>query len=138
MSKEDMNKQNDDLVVINKIASDWRAGWDNGDTDALLSLYAENPVLMPQGQPAIFEKEIIRSMYNSVFKDYTIKGEGEVVKVETSGNLGYFWNTYTLTATPKAGGEPTTSKGKSLFIVKRQDDNVWKIICLMDNSDEEP
>jgi ketosteroid isomerase-like protein len=56
--------------------------------------------------------------------------------VESSGNLGYFWSSYSLTATPKVGGDPVNSKGKSLFIVKRQDDNTWKIALLMDNSDE--
>jgi hypothetical protein len=39
-----------------------------------------------------------------------------------------------LTATPKSGGKPSRSQGKSLFIVKRER-GVWKIARLMDNSD---
>jgi hypothetical protein len=40
-----------------------------------------------------------------------------------------------ITATPKAGGDQIKGEGKSVFIVKRQDDNSWKIARLIDNSD---
>jgi len=132
-----MNSHSEDLAAIKKIASDWDTGWDSGDVEALLSLYADNPVLLPQGQPAITGKDAIRLMYQSVFKDFIINGKSEVVALEASGNLGYFWSSYSLAATPKTGGDQTTSKGKSLFILKRQEDNSWKIALLMDNSDEE-
>ena len=134
---ERVNRHIEDLEAIKKIAMDWNAGWECGDVEALLALYEENPILMPQGQPAIIGKDAIRLLYQSVFKDFIIKGKGKVVEVEVSGNLGYFWSSYSLTATPKASGDPLTSKGKSLFIVKRQDDNSWKIARLFDNSDEE-
>lgn len=132
-----VNKHIEDLAAIKKIASDWNAGWDSGNVEALLALYEDNPILMPQGQPAIIGKDAIRLLYRSVFKDFIIKGKGKVVEVEVSGNLGYFWSSYSLTATPKASGDTITSKGKSLFIVKRQDDNSWKIARLIDNSDGE-
>lgn len=54
-----------------------------------------------------------------------------------SGDLGYFWNSYMLTATPKAGGERIKAEGKSVFIVRRQKDNSWRIARLIDNSDQE-
>jgi len=131
-----MNSHIEDLAAIKKIASDWNAGWDSGNAETLLALYADNPIILPQGQPAITGKEAIRLLYQSVLKDFIIKGKGDVVEVESSGNLGYFWSSYSLTATPKVSGDPVNSKGKSLFIVKRQDDNSWKIALLMDNSDE--
>ena len=132
-----MNNQIDDLTAIKKLAMDWDAGWDSGDAEALLAFYADSPILLPQGQPAIVGKDAIRSMYQSVFKDFIIRGKGKVVEVDVSGSLGYFWSSYSLTATPKASGNPVTARGKSLFIVKRQDDNSWKIARLIDNSDEE-
>lgn len=134
---EHMNRHIEDLAAIKKIALDWNTGWDCANVEALLALYEDNPILMPQGQPAIIGKDAIRLLYQSVLKDFIIKGKGEVVEVEVSGNLGYFWSSYSLTATPKAGGDPINSKGKSLFIVKRQDDSSWKIARLIDNSDGE-
>jgi uncharacterized protein (TIGR02246 family) len=132
-----MTTQSEDVAAIKKLAEDWRAGWERSDAEALLSLYTSDPVLLPQGQPAVAGQNAIRTLYQSFFRDYTVKGEGKVVEVEVSGDLGYFWNSYALTATPKAGGEKITAEGKSLFIVRRQSDNSWKIARLIDNSDQE-
>ncbi len=129
-----MNSRNEDVQSIKQLAADWRSGWLAGDVDALLSLYADDPVLMPQGQPAVSGKGAIRPLYEAVLKEVTIKSEGTLMEVEASGDWGYFWSTYTLTATPKAGGEVIESEGKSLFIVRRQPDGAWKISRLIDNS----
>lgn len=129
-----MTGQSKDIDAIKQLAEDWRSGWLAGDTDALLSLYADDPVLMPWGQPTVFGKDAIRPLYQSVFKEYSIESQTRLMDVEASGDLGYFWSTYTLTATPKAGGEAFEEEGKSLFIVKREH-GAWKIARLMDDSD---
>ncbi|MDD1684549.1 MAG: SgcJ/EcaC family oxidoreductase [Methanoregula sp.] len=92
-----------DRAAIRKLARDWNDGWNRGDTEALLALYTDDPVLMPQGMPAVTGKNAIRSLYQSLFRDFTIRGKGRIMEIEVSGNLGYFWNDYTLNATPKAG-----------------------------------
>lgn len=131
-----MNRRSDDLRAIRRLAAAWRAGWLAGEADALVSLYAEAPVLMPQGQPAVWGKAAIRKLYRAVFAEVVITSRGRLREVEVSGDWGYFWSTYTLTARPKAGGRPYRSRGKSVFIVKRQRTGAWKITRLMDNSDQ--
>jgi uncharacterized protein (TIGR02246 family) len=126
--------RNEEIQAIKQLAADWRAGWLAGDVDALLCLYADEPVLMPQGQPAVIGKDAIRPLYQAVLKEVTIQSEGTLMEVETSGDWGYFWSTYKLTATPKAGGAPIESEGRSLFIVKRDPGGAWKIARLIDNS----
>ena len=133
-----MSKQSTDIASIKQLAEDWRSGWIAGDTEFVLSLYAEEPVLMPQGQPAISGKENIRPLYEAVMKEVEFESQSKVMDVEVSGDLGYFWCDYTLTARPKAGGETIEVAGKYMCIVKRQDDGSWKITRLMDNSDETP
>ena len=133
-----MAKQSDDIEVIKQLAEDWRSGWLAGDAEALLSLYADDPVLMPSGQPAVFGKDAIRPLYQSVLKEYIFKSQTRLMDIEASGDLGYFWSTYKLTATPKAGGESFEEEGKSVFIVKRQHGGAWKISRLIDNSDRAP
>lgn len=132
-----MTDLNADIAAIRKLAKDWNAGWDKGDVEVLLSLYTDTPILLPQGQPPVAERDAIRSQYLALFKEFTVKGTGEVMEIEISGELGYFWIRYTITATPKTGGEQVSSKGKSVFIVKRQKDNSWKIDRLIDNSDSD-
>jgi uncharacterized protein (TIGR02246 family) len=133
-SEPTMYSRNEDLQAIEQLAADWRSGWLAGDVDALLSLYADDPVLMPQGQPVVRGKEAIRPLYQAVLSEVAIKSESTLMEVEVSGDWGYFWSTYTLTATSKAGGETISSEGKSLFIVKRQPGGAWKITRLIDNS----
>ncbi len=133
-----MTGQSGDIDEIKQLAADWRAGWLAGDAEALLALYADDSVLMPWGQPAVFGKDAIRPLYQSVFKEYAIKSENRLMDVETSGDLGYFWVTYALMATPKAGGVPFEEEGKAVFIVKRENGGAWKIARLIDNSDRAP
>lgn len=131
-----MNGLDGDMAAIRKLAADWSAGWNSSDTEALLSLYGDDPVLMPQGRPAVYGKDAICSLYRSIFQEFTVKGEGKLVEAAASGDLGYFWSSYTLTAKPISGGEEITEQGKSIFIVRRQRD-AWKIARLIDNSDRE-
>ncbi len=131
-----MRKQQDrDIRAIRELAEAWRSGWLAGDVGLLLSLFTEEPVLMPQDQPAIAGKGAIRPLYEAVMKDFDFQSEGAVKEVVVSGDMGYFWSAYTLTATPKAGGTPVKVSGKSLFIVRREPGGAWKIARLMDNSD---
>jgi uncharacterized protein (TIGR02246 family) len=126
------------IEAIKQLAADWRAGWLAGDADRLLSLYADDPVLMPQDQPPVVGRDAIRSLYQSLLKDYRFESEGKLMEVEASGDWGYFWSIYRLTATPKAGGDPIRSAGKSVFIVKRDLSGAWKIARLIDNRDGVP
>ena len=130
-----MTKQNEDVEAIKQLAADWRSGWLAGDADLLLSLYADEPVLMPQDQPVVVGKDAIRPLYEAVLKEFDFKSEATVKEVVVSGDMGYLWSAYTLTATPKAGGEPMYVAGKSIYIVKRGSGGAWKIARLMDNSD---
>jgi uncharacterized protein (TIGR02246 family) len=130
-----VTKVSDDIEAIIQLAEDWRSGWLVGDADSLLSLYADEPILMPQDQPAVVGKDAIRLLYEGVLKEFDFQGEATVKEVVVSGDIGYFWVAYTLSATPKSGGTPTKAKGKSVFIVQRAPTGSWRIARLMDNSD---
>ena len=132
------DKRAEDVTAIKRLTEDWHNGWLAGDAEALGDLYTDDPVLMPQNQPAVIGKEAIHSLYQSVFDEYTVDGGGELLEVEVAGDWAFYRSTYTLTATPKAGGEPLEDTGKALFIVRRQPDGAWKIARLMANSDQPP
>jgi uncharacterized protein (TIGR02246 family) len=131
-----MTTQADDIAAIKRLAEDWHAGWLVGDADVLLALYADDPALMPQNQPPVIGKDAIRPLYEAVFEEFEVVGAGEMLEVEACGEWGYLWSTYTLTVTPKAGGDPLEDSGNSIFIVRRQPDGSWKIARLIANSDQ--
>ena len=132
------DKHAEDVAAITRLTEEWRDAWHAGDADALAAMYTDDPVLMPQNQPAVIGRETIRALYQSVFDEYTVEGSGDLQEVEVAGDWAFYRSTYTLTATPKAGGEPLADTGKSLFIVRRQPDGTWKIARLSANSDLPP
>ena len=134
----DMNQENEEIEAIKQLVKDWDAAWCANDTDALLSLYADDPVLMPQNQPVVSGRDDIRLLYKSFFEAFTVTAESKFIEAEISDNLGYLWISYTLKATSKIGGEVIEDRGKSVFIVKRQQDNRWQITRLIDNGDCAP
>ena len=138
LEEETMTDHHDDMQAIERLAGAWRAGWDTGDVDALLALYAEDALLMPQNQPILAGKEAIRAAYQPVLEQYEIRGDGDVKEMVVSGDWGFFRVAYRLSATPKAGGETIHDTGKSLFIVRRVAGGEWKIARLMDSSDLGP
>lgn len=130
-----MMTKDEDIEAIKQLAEDWRSGWLAGNADTLLSLYADEPVLIPQDQPVVIGKDAIRPLYEAVLKEMDFQSEWTIEEVVVSGDLGYFRSAYTLTATPKTGGEPINVTGKSLYIVRREHGGAWKIARLMDNTD---
>jgi uncharacterized protein (TIGR02246 family) len=137
-SVNEIANQTEDIATIKKLTEDWRSGWHTGDVDSLLSLYADDPILLPEGQSAVVGKDAIGPLYRSVLNEVDVKGQGKTMKVEVSGDLGYIWRNYTLSVTPKNGGEATEHEGKSVFVVKRHQDGAWKVVCLIDNSSPPP
>lgn len=133
-----MNHENDEIDVIKQLAKDWDAAWCTNDADALLCLYADDPVLMPQNQPTVFGRDDIRLLYQSFFEAFSVTAESQFIEAEISGDLAYLWLSYTLKATSLIGGEVIEDRGKSVFIVKRQQDDSWKITRLIDNGDWAP
>lgn len=60
-----MTRQSEDVDAIKKLVKDCSTGWDNSNTEAPLSLYMDDPILMPQSLPAVIVKKTIRSLINT-------------------------------------------------------------------------
>ena len=134
----DMMQEDNGIKAIKQLVKDWDAGWRANDVDALLGLYADEPILMPQNQHVVFGRGDIRFFYQSLFEVFEVTGESKFIEAEITDDLSYLRISYTLKATSIVGGESIEDKGKSVFILKRQDDNAWKITRLIDNCDWEP
>jgi len=86
------------------------------DSDLYISLWDENGINMGPNAPAVVGIE----------------------EVQVAGDWGYARGTYSLSVTPKAGGETAFDNGKWLKIFKRQPDGSWKIFRNCFNSDVPP
>lgn len=91
-----------------------------GDAEALASLYADDAVLLPPDHEPVRGRAAIGEFW----RQGTDEGlEVSTLTVEVDGNLGYLVGRYNLPATDE---EPADS-GKYVMCLKRQRDGVWKL-----------
>lgn len=91
-----------------------------GDADALASLYADDAVLLPPDHEPVRGRAAIGEFW----RQGTDEGlEVTTLTVEVDGDLGYLVGRYHLPATDE---EPADS-GKYVMCLKRQRDGAWKL-----------
>ncbi len=129
-----------DIAAIKDMLKQYAKGCNTGDFNFWISLWSDDGVQMPSDTPARIGKEQIREYMKTVFDQFNLKCEIDIVEGKVYGDLGLTRCTYTLDLTPKAGGETihAMSDGKALTIYERQSDGSWKIIYDCFNSNLPP
>lgn len=97
-----------------------------GDAATLIALWTEDGIRMPPNGPPVAGKEALAAMYNAIFEAVTMDYAVVLEEVVVAGDWGFGRGTYTVTAVPKAGGEPTEDNGKFIDIYRRLPDGTWK------------
>ena len=130
-----------DITAIREILSQYGVSCNTGDFDLWISLWADNGVQMPPDSPARIGKEQIREGMKPAFDQMNLDiAIHSIEDAKVSGDFGLSHCTYTLTMTPKAGGETINAmpSGKALTLYERQSDGSWKIIYDCFNSNVPP
>ena len=130
-----------DITAIKEVLNQYAVTANAGDWDGWISLWADDGVQMPPGDPARIGKEQIRAGMKPEFDQLDI--DIVIRSIEDAriyGDLGFTRCIYTLKATPKAGGETidVMPEGKALTLYERQPDGSWKIVYDCFNSSTAP
>ncbi|HJR33637.1 MAG TPA: SgcJ/EcaC family oxidoreductase [Gemmatimonadales bacterium] len=126
-----------DEAALRAVDSAWFTAVNAGDLDGVTALYAEHAVVSVPGAPPARGSEAVRGVLGKDI-DNASKGGVKLVpgadaEVGVSGDLGWIWNTFTVT--DKAGA--TVDAGKYLTLAERKDGK-WRIIRDIWNSDHSP
>jgi uncharacterized protein (TIGR02246 family) len=118
-----------DIAAIEDVVNQYAVAVNTGDLELYLSLHTDDVVKMPPNAPPTFGIEELRASTKPLFDDFTCEMTINSEETQVDGDLGYNWCTYTLSITPKAGGETIIAEpdGKALGIYKRQADGSWKL-----------
>lgn len=116
-----------DITAIKKMFNQYTFGCETGDLDLWISLWTDNGIQMPPNEPAKIGKEQILARMKPLFDQFIIKIPITIKEVRVAGDWAFSRGTYTLSTTPKAGGETTKVSGKYLTIFEKQADGSWKI-----------
>ncbi len=107
----------------------------SGDPDGVAALYTNDAVEMGQNRPAIFGKSAIHALEERYLRANHAEVRTTVDTILVSGDLAVVRAGFTVSRTPKSGGDTTTLVAKSLRVCHRQADGSWKIGILMWSSD---
>jgi len=117
-----------DIAAIEECGNLYALALETGDLELWLSLHTDDIVKMGPDAPSVLGLEQLRAHMEPAFDNFTFEMTINTEEAQVSGDLGFARGTYTLSMTPKAGGETISAMpdGKFLTIWKRQPDGSWK------------
>ena len=114
----------------------WRKAITANDLNALIALYAEDAVMWLPDAPEAKGREAIRKSYADLLAANTVTGASLAdTHYQTSGNLSVGWGNFTLTLSPKAGGNPVTLSGR-FSVIAREEGGTW--VYVVDHASAHP
>lgn len=127
-----------DIAPINDLRSQFQAAFNAGDAGALSALYADDAVMQPDHHAAVVGRAAIAQYYQDLFGQMTFNLAITPGETERMGGMAHEHGTYTMTATPKSGGNAMSDQGNYLVIFEQGADGSWKAVHDIDNSDHPP
>lgn len=110
------------------LGAEWAGYWNAKNLDAIMKLYAPEPVFLPTSGERWEGKAAIRRNFAAGLAQYDPNLTMKSVTAGVSGNLGYDSGTYDETVAPVKGGKAIRAKGNYLFLFQRQPNGRWKIL----------
>ena len=104
---------------------EWAQATAAGDTNAMVSYFADDAVMISDGQPPIRGKEAIRSSLSEMAETPGLRITWEPTEAKVSGDMGYLIErTHVTVAGPQ--GAPVTQNFQGVTIWRKQSDGSWK------------
>lgn len=109
-----------------------------GNAEGVMSVLDADVMWMPPDAPAVKGFDAVTKSHQDMFAANTISLSFSVQDVETSGDWAYARGQYTVSVTPKAGGNPSAEAGKAISVMKRDANGVWRFYRFIWNRDFSP
>ena len=128
----------DDTYAINVAKTEYREGFNTGDAERVVAVFAPEFTDNSDGRPSRYGKEgpaTLRRYLEGLFAEYQTQLNIIIAAVVLAGDLAYDYGWHELTLTPRNGGEPRLVRKRYLEIWRRQQNGEWRIIRYIDNDD---
>ncbi len=124
--------------AIQAMAEEFVRAINEGDAETLVALFTDDAVRMPPNEPAVTGKEALEAQYRAEFAQFDIDLNWTLEEIVVVGEWAYYRAGYTVSVTPRAGGESAREIGKILDILERGSGGSWKIARHIWNLDSPP
>jgi ketosteroid isomerase-like protein len=128
----------DDLYAINVAKSEFREGFNLGDTSRVLAIADPDLVNFSDGQPSEFGEsglDSLRMRLANLFDRFKAKLMVIVIEIRLRGDVAYDYGWHDLALTPKDGGQPIHRRDRYVDIWRKNKEGNWKLWMYMDNQD---
>jgi uncharacterized protein (TIGR02246 family) len=109
---------------IREVHSGWIEAVNGRDLARLLTLMADDVVLLGPGQPP-FGREVFSSTFTAAHENLLIRCSSDLEEVVVVGDVAYTRSRDALSVTPRAGGDTTQLAGHRVTIYRKQPDGRW-------------
>ena len=107
----------------------------SGDVDTLVSLFADNAVVMPPNDTTVYGKDEIRSWWEEYFRFFRVTSSVETEReVTIAGDQAFERAAFSVIIVPKQQGARIRDDIRSLTVWRREPDGNWKISHQLWNS----
>jgi ketosteroid isomerase-like protein len=127
-----------DLANITAFNARYLKAINDGDIATLSSLTDEDHIMVAPNRPPVVGKAANDATNGRAFQQFNIDETWTPLETVVDGNLAYQRGTFTVAASPKAGGASRTTHGNFLRIYRRQPDGSWRMSRDMFSSDQPP
>ncbi len=124
----------EDLAAITAFNAKYLKAINDEDIATLSSLTTDDHILISSGRAPLVGKAANDAANGSAFKQFDIIETWTPLETVVDGNLAYQRGTFTVEATPRAGGNTTKTSGNFLRIYRRQPNGEWRMTRDMFNS----
>jgi uncharacterized protein (TIGR02246 family) len=138
MSQQEQSTHQADVEALNHVREAHIAALNDGDVNAWVGAFTADGVQMPPNAPANLGRESIRTWSQAFLAPFRTAFALVVDEVQVAGDWAFERGTYTITLTPKAGGEPMQDIGKYITIYERQPSGAWGMARDIWNSNNPP
>ena len=117
-----------DETAIRDVMAAYEIALNASDTQAVMPLYAEDGVFMPQNAPSVIGRSAVCQAYEAVFKAITLKVKFAIAEVVMMSPQWAFVRTNSAgTQKINATGATSSEANQELFIFRKSDDGKWRI-----------
>ncbi len=131
----------EDRYAINLAKTELREGYNSGDVERVLAVFADRFTDMRDGQASFWNvdaKTMQRSRLERLFREYEVELTPVIIDIEIFGDLAVAHGWHHLKSLPKAGGAMELKSTRYVEVWKRCSAGIWQIVLFLDNADQIP
>jgi uncharacterized protein (TIGR02246 family) len=113
-------------MSIEALLNAYEQALNTNDIEAILNLYGQAPVFMPQSAPALVGREAVRAGYRQVFDTIKLNVTFEIHELEVLGDTAWARTSSAGRTRILSAGIEVAEGNNELFIFKRENGD-WKI-----------